>query len=170
MDGFSDGILSGEQVLLDVGTKNRDAVMGKILLIAEKRTLADIEAADAGVKRVHASHAIVLTAGAIGNKGLLVDLGRHACKQWNLVAQVVEIVSCHLNGAASFCAPRLHFRATVPKSDLMPAKALEGNEQAALEAIAVSKEQNDRGYAPSHPQHGEEAAATVVFEGRVGLG
>jgi len=33
MDGFSDGILSGEQVLFDVGTKNRDAVMGKILLM-----------------------------------------------------------------------------------------------------------------------------------------
>ena len=143
--------------------------MGKVFLIAKKHALADSHTANARIDGVHAGHGVVLAAGAVGDERLFVDLGRHAGEQRNLVVQVVEVVASHLDRNTGLRAASLHLRPTIPDGDLVPAKALESDEEAALEPVPVGEEQNDRGNAPSHAQHGQQAAAAVVLEGRVGL-
>ena len=104
------------------------------------------------------------TARAERHLALLIHLGGNAGEHGDLGAQEVEIVAGQADLRAGFGASGLQGSAPGKDGDQVASKSAEGDHQSVLKAGAVSQQQNHRGNAPGHAQHGEQRAAAVVFQ------
>ena len=165
---FADGVLSGKQLLLYVVSRLPPPGCGSIvLLLAEKTPFANFHVPDALVARVRAANGIVTAAGSIDNRALLVHFRGNCASGSGTSARMhsrSSIVS--LTSVPALVPPACREVRPGKDGNQISAEGAECNHQSALKARSISEQQHDRGDAPCHAQHGEQATAAVVLATR----
>ena len=163
-------ILAGEQFFLRVGADHGHPRVRKVVGLAEEAAFRDIHLPHAAVRGIHAAHAIIRTPRAKSDHAILECLRRNALQQWNLSANVVQIVNRQANLGSGLGASRLQLGAARKNENQVGAERPESGPQSTFEAGSVGEQKYDRGDSPSHAEHGQYTAAPVVAQSVVGLG
>src|SRR4030088_1914572 len=110
-DAFSQSVLAREKFFLRVGANDSDAIMSKVIRLAEETALGNFHAAHVPVRGINSADAIGSAARAVGGETLLRHFGRDPLQQRHFSTNVVKVIDRQANLRSSLCASSLQFGA-----------------------------------------------------------
>ncbi len=135
-----------------------------------------IEAALPNLEGAHINHVGIVAgdrksenSGVILNANLLADLWRDVGDLGKVGGQRVYIFLGKADEHTRFLTTRLHRSAARNDDDELRAKIRKNVGARLAKTVAISKQHDHRGDAPSHAQHGQGCATAIVTHGSVGF-
>src|SRR5678815_1905646 len=168
-DSFAQRVTPGEELFLGLGAYHCDAGVLHLVFWVVEAALRQFECADGNDVRVVAGNVEVERPSLVLDVCLLGCFGGDPSDLRNIGGEHVHVVKGKAYGRTGLLAASLHGGTARNHYHQLGAEVGEDVGACPTEAVAVSKQQDDCGYAPSHAEHGESGAPTVVLHSAIGL-